>query len=167
MSWFYVKLPHLSKMGNQMSSKAHNSKCNIQCSLHANCSTIWELVPLEALSGCAFMFSNKMLLLGAMEIKGGKNSHSKYNTFLPSDRSTFAHLVQMLPYSCGCKEKYRWEARSQKKFPFCLRAEKDNCSSELTQDASLPFQWQHKLRLHSWEKSYVDLLSFLPGCLCV
>lgn len=50
-----------------------------------------------------------------MEISGGKNSHGKNNTFLPSDRSTFARLVQMLPYSCGCGEKYWWEARSQKK----------------------------------------------------
>lgn len=119
-------------------------------------------------SGCTFMCPNKMLLLGAMEISGGKNSHGKNNTFLPSDRSTFAHLVQMLLYSCGCREKYWWEARSQKKGPFfCLCAEKDNCSSELTQDASLPFQWQHKLLLHSWEKSYVDLLSLSWGvCVC-
>lgn len=52
-------------------------------------------------------------------------------------------------------------------FFFCLCVEKDNCSSELTQDASLPFQWQHKLLLHSSEKSYVDLLSLSWGvCVC-
>lgn len=41
----------------------------------------------------------------------------------------------MLPYSCGYQEEHWWEARSQEK-----HVEKDNCSSELTQDASLPFQ---------------------------
>lgn len=41
----------------------------------------------------------------------------------------------MLLYSCGYQEEQWWEARSQEK-----HVEKDNCSSELTQDASLPFQ---------------------------
>lgn len=41
----------------------------------------------------------------------------------------------MLLYSCGYQEEQRWEAHSQEK-----HVEEDNCSSELTQDASLPFQ---------------------------
>ena len=55
----------------------------------------------RAVSGCTFMCSNKMLLLGAVESSGGKNSHGKNNTFLVSDRSAFAHFVQMLLYSRG------------------------------------------------------------------
>lgn len=67
--------------------------------------------------------------------RSGKNSHGKNNTFLQSDWSTFTRLVKMLLYSCGYQEEQLWEARSQEK-----HIEKDNCSSELTQDASLPFQ---------------------------
>lgn len=65
----------------------------------------------------------------------GKNSHGKNNTFLQSDWSTLTRLLKVLLYSCGDQEEQWWEARSQEK-----HAEKDNCSSELTQDASLPFQ---------------------------
>lgn len=62
--------------------------------------------PSRTFSGCFFMRPNKMLLLGAVEISGGKNSCVKNNTFLPSDRSAFAHLLQTLQCSCGGLEKY-------------------------------------------------------------
>lgn len=97
-----------------------------------------------------------------MEVSGGKNSLGKNNAFLQGDRSTFAYLVQTPLYSCGLPGELLVGGTFPEKRPlffFCLRAEKDNCSSELTQDASLAFQRQHKLLVHSWRKSYVDLLS--------
>lgn len=71
-----------------------------------------------------------MLILGEVKIVMVKITHSCWVTdqLLPV-------FVKMLPYSCGYQEEHWWEARSQEKHD-----EKDNCSSELTQDASLPFQ---------------------------